>query len=174
MKGTILETPFKDNIVKSLSLGAIVKINGFIITARDASLKRLQDDLKKKKKFSLTAHTNVLYFCGPAPTPKGKIVGSCGPTTSSRMEEYFEMLFKAGIKGIIGKGPISQTALTLCKKNNISYFITTGGAGAYLSTFVKSKEIIAYRDLGPESILKLEIDEFPCVVASIKGNTIFK
>ncbi len=174
MKGTIIETPIKDNITKTLSLGALVKINGFLTTARDASLKKLKDDIKKKKKFKLTAHTNVLYFCGPSPTQKGKIIGSCGPTTSIRMEEYFEMLFKAGIKILIGKGPLSKVALNLFKKNNASYFITTGGAGAYLSTFIKSKEIIAYKDLGPEAILKLEVNEFPCIVASLKGTTIFK
>ncbi|MBU1077867.1 MAG: FumA C-terminus/TtdB family hydratase beta subunit [Spirochaetes bacterium] len=174
MKGTTIETPFKDNILKSLSIGALVKIKGIIVTARDASLKRLKEDMKKKKKLSFINETNVLYFCGPAPTPKGKVIGSCGPTTSARMEEYFEILFRSGVKGLIGKGPLSKEATSLCKKFNVVYLIVTGGAGAYLSSFVKTKDVISYKDLGPEAILKLEVDELPCIVASMKGNTIFK
>ena len=174
MKEIVLQTPLKDNIIKSLSIGSIVKIKGLLVTARDASLKRLKNEVRKKKKLNLNNVTNIVYFCGPSPTPKGKIIGSCGPTTTMRMEEYFYMLIKMGFKGIIGKGPISRESLILLKKNNVPYFIATGGAAAYLSTFIKTKEVIAYRELGPEAILKLEIDGFPCIVASINGNTIFK
>ncbi len=174
MKATIIKTPLKDNIIKSLNIGDLVKINGVLVTARDSSLKRLNEDIKKKKKIKLISNTNIIYFCGPSPTQKGKIIGACGPTTSARMEEYFEMLFKIGIKSIIGKGPISKESLLLIKKYNIIYFVATGGAGAYLSSFIKAKDVISYKDLGPESILKLEVNEFPCIVASLKGNTIFK
>lgn len=174
MKEIILETPLKNNIIKNLSIGSIIKIKGLLITARDASLKRLKNEAKKKKKLHINNLTNIIYFCGPSPTPKGKIIGSCGPTTTIRMEEYFTMLIKLGIKGIIGKGPISKEAIILLKKNNVAYFVATGGAAAFLSTFVKAKEVIAYKELGAEAILKLEVDGFPCIAACIKGNTIFK
>jgi len=173
MKEIALEAPLKNNIVKNLPLGSIVKLKGFLVTVRDASLNRLKTD-KKKKRFNICNISNIIYFCGPSPTQKGKIIGSCGPTTSARMEEYFSLLAKFGIKGIIGKGPISKESRTLLKKYNIAYFITTGGAAAFLSNFIKAKEVIAYKELGAEAILKLEVDGFPCITAAVKGNTIFK
>ncbi len=174
MKEIVIETPIKNNIIKSISIGSIVKITGFLITARDASLKRMQNDLKKRRKNLLRNISNIIYFCGPSPTPKGKVIGSCGPTTTARMEEYFPLLISAGIKIIIGKGPISKKSLILLKKNNVAYCIATGGAASYLSTFIKAKAVVAYKELGPESVLKLEVDQFPCIMAAIKGNSIFK
>lgn len=175
MKEIAIQTPLKNNVIKSLKVGTIVKIKGLLVTARDASLKRFRNDLEKnKKKPNIIGQTNIIYFCGPSPTPRGKIIGSCGPTTTARMEEYFQMLIKVGIKGIIGKGPISKEAVALLKKNNVVYFIATGGAAAYLSTFIKAKDVIAYKDLGAESILKLEVDQFPCITAVVKGNSLFK
>lgn len=174
MKEVAIETPLKNNTMKSLTNGTIVKIKGYIITARDASLKRFKKDYKKRRKPNLNNISNIIYFCGPSPTGKGQIIGSCGPTTTARMEEYFPILIRAGIRGIIGKGPISKEAVILLKKHNVVYMIATGGAAAYLSTFVTAKEVIAYKDLGPESILKLEVDEFPCISAAYKGHSIFK
>lgn len=174
MKEILIETPIKDNVVKDIQPGALVKITGYIYTIRDASLSKLKEDVTKKKKFPFPTAKSVIYFCGPSPTQKGKIIGACGPTTTARMEAYFEMLLKAGIKGFIGKGPISNEAINLLKRNNAIYFVATGGAGAFLSTFVKSKEVIAYKDLGAQAVHKIDVKNFPVITASIRGTTVFK
>jgi fumarate hydratase subunit beta len=106
----------------------------------------------------------VIYYCGPTETPRGKIIGAAGPTTSSRMDEFTPVLLKQGLKGMIGKGSRSKEVIAAIKKYKAVYFLTFAGCGALLSKYIKRKTLLAYKDLGPESILKLEVKDFPLIV----------
>ncbi len=173
MKEIIIESPVKSNISSKLEPGNKVKIRGTLYTMRDATLANIEIDIKKKKsQFNIYKNT-IIYFCGPSPAPKKKKIGSCGPTTTQRMEKYIPLLSKMGIKAIIGKGKVSNSFLELLKKYNIVYLLAVGGAGAYLTTFIKESSIIAYKQLGPEAIYQLEVEDFPCIVAANKGKQIF-
>lgn len=174
MKEITIKVPMMDNSIHSLTIKDFVKITGRIFTLRDASAIKLKEELSKKKRLSFNLAKTLIYFCGPSPSPKGKIIGACGPTTTERFEEYFEILLKQGVKGFIGKGSISEQAINLLKKYNAVYFLATGGAGAYLSTFVKAKEVVGHKDLGPEAIFQLDVEDFPTIVGSAKGKTIFQ
>ncbi len=116
----------------------------------------------------------VIYYCGPTPAKPGQIIGSAGPTTSLRMDIYTPALFKYGLKGTIGKGKRSKEVVEAMKKNKAVYFVAVGGAGAFLSKRIKKAEVIAYPELGPEAIYRLEIENFPVMVANdICGNDLF-
>ncbi len=174
MKEVILETPVSTSNINRLELGARVAINGTIYTARDATFNVLKDELKKKKNLVNSLKNSIIYLCGPSPAPKKRLIGSCGPTTTQRMEPYVSLLSKLGVKAIIGKGKISASFLSALKKHNIAYLMAVGGAGAYLTTFIKDASIVAYKNLGPEAVYKLEVENFPCIVAANKGKQIFR
>lgn len=173
MKEILIKTPLADNVIRGLTVREIAKISGTLYTIRDSSILKLKEELSRKKKAPFCLDRSLVYFCGPSPTQKGKVIGACGPTTTQRFEDYLEALLKAGVKGFMGKGPVSPSAVNLMKKHNAVYFVTTGGAGAYLATFVRSREVIAFKDLGPEAVHKLEVKDFPAIVASAKGKSIF-
>jgi fumarate hydratase subunit beta len=142
----------------------MVLLNGPLLTARDAAHKRLADSLKSGKKIPVLLKGETVYYVGPTPHRKGEAIGSCGPTTSSRMDPFTPLLLKNGLIGMIGKGERSKEVNMAIKKHKAVYFITIGGAGAYLSEKVKSAKVIAYKDLGPEAIYRLEIKDFPAIV----------
>jgi fumarate hydratase subunit beta len=150
---------------QSLKAGQEVLFSGTIYTARDQAHKRLCEAIKKGQKLPIDLKDTVIYYCGPTKTPKGKIIGSCGPTTSSRMDAFTNLLLAQGLRGMIGKGSRSQEVKEAIKKYQGIYFITYAGCGALLSKYVKSAKTVAYRDLGPEAILKLEVENFPLIVA---------
>ncbi len=161
-------------LVKDLKVGQVLSLNGTIYTARDQAHKRLVEALKKGQKLPLDLKGQLIYYCGPTQTPKGKIIGSCGPTTSSRMDEFTPDLLRIGLKGMIGKGNRSKEVIAAIKKYKAAYFVTFAGCGALLSRFVTKKELVAYKDLGPEAIYKLEVRNFPLVVAiDPQGKNIF-
>jgi fumarate hydratase subunit beta len=167
-----ITSPLTDKIIKSLNVGDEVIISGVIYTARDAAHKRLVLDIKKPP---LILKDQIIYYCGPTPAMPGRPVGSAGPTTSGRMDEFIGPLLKAGLKGMIGKGPRSREARDLMKKHKAVYFVATGGAGALLARHIKSSNVIAYPDLGPESIHEFNVLDFPVIVANdIKGRDIFE
>ena len=115
-----------------------------------------------------------MYYCGPTPAPKDKVIGSCGPTTSSRMDDFTLDLLRVGLKGMIGKGRRSLEVRRAIKRYGAVYFLAIGGAGALLSKRITSVEVIAYDDLGTEAIRKLEVIDFPAVVAyDVAGNTVY-
>jgi len=173
MKKIIL--PLTENVIKSLCAGDEVYISGIIYTARDQAHKRLAEALVNNRKPSIDLKSSVIYYCGPAAAPKNKIIGSCGPTTSSRMDEFTPFLLKAGLRGMIGKGKRSKEVLDAIKKYKAVYFLAYAGCGALLTKYVKSKKLIAYKDLGPEAIYKLEVKDFPVIVGiDSKGNDIYK
>jgi len=128
----------------------------------------------KGKKLPLDLEEQIIYYCGPTATPPGKAIGSCGPTTSSRMDEFVEPLLKQGLSGMIGKGRRSKRVRELIKKHRAVYFIAPAGCGALLAQKVISKKLVAFKDLGPEAIYKLEVKDFPLIVAiDSKGNSMY-
>ena len=156
--------PLTKNIIKTLRLGEEVLLNGPVLTARDAAHKRLAETLKANKKLPVSIKNETIYYTGPTPARPGKIIGSCGPTTSARMDPFTPILLRHGLLGMIGKGERTKEVCSLIKKFNSVYFITIGGAGAYLSEKVESKKVVAYKDLGPEAIHRLILKDFPAIV----------
>ena len=160
-----LDTPLTEEVRRSLRAGDRVLISGTIYTARDMAHKRLVELISKKQKLPFGLHNQIIYYTGPTPAREGEIIGSCGPTTSFRMDKYTPMLLKAGLGGTIGKGQRSEDVISaLCKYKSV-YFAAIGGAGALLSTKVKSAKLVAYEDLGCEAIRQLEVVDFPVIVA---------
>lgn len=165
MKKTI-KTPLSEKIISELNAGDIVQITGYLYTARDAAHKRLVALIKDNQPLPFDLQGAVIYYVGPTPPPPGRVIGSAGPTTSSRMDIYAPLLIERGLKGMIGKGGRSAAVKEAIQKHKAVYFIATGGAGALLSRHIKSAEIVAYEDLGPEAIRKLYVEDFPAIVAN--------
>ena len=164
-----LYLPLTKGIVRTLKRGEEVLLTGPILTCRDAAHKRLIESLKADKKLPISIKGETIYYTGPTPARPGEIIGSCGPTTSSRMEPFIPELLKCGLRGIIGKGELSEEIASLIRKHGAVYFTTIGGIGAYLAGKVTSSKVIAYEDLGTEAIRRLMIEDFPAIVR-IKGN----
>ncbi|HOP86114.1 MAG TPA: Fe-S-containing hydro-lyase [Syntrophorhabdaceae bacterium] len=171
----IITTPLDDEVIKGLRAGDKVFLTGFIYTARDAAHKRFIDAIERNEPLPIDLNGQIIYYCGPSPAPPGKVIGACGPTTSSRMDAYSPRLLSLGLKGMIGKGKRSQAVREAITKYNAVYFGATGGAGALLSKSVVSSEVIAYEDLGPEAIVKLGVDKMPLfVINDIYGNDLYE
>ncbi|OGX40702.1 MAG: fumarate hydratase [Omnitrophica WOR_2 bacterium RIFCSPLOWO2_01_FULL_41_12] len=157
-----------------LKVGEKINFSGILYTARDQAHKRLAEAIKKNKKLPIDLRGQIIYYCGPTKTPQGKIIGSCGPTTSSRMDEFTPILLKAGLKGMIGKGSRSKEVIAAIKKYKGVYFLTYAGCGALLSRYVKKAKPVAYKDLGPEAIYRLEVQDFPLIVGiDSQGRSIY-
>jgi len=170
-----IQTPLSSDKIKNLKAGDEILLSGTIYIARDQAHKKLKNVLLNKKKLPFFLQEQIIYYCGPTPTPLGKIIGSCGPTTSSRMDRFTPLLLKKGLKGIIGKGRRGKDVIRAIKKHNAIYFVAFGGCGALLSTFVKKKKLVAYPNLGAEAIYCLEVEDFPLIVGvDGQGRSIFK
>ncbi|MFH0791249.1 MAG: FumA C-terminus/TtdB family hydratase beta subunit [Candidatus Omnitrophota bacterium] len=170
-----LNTPLLRDNIKNLNLGEKVFLSGLIYTARDQAHKRLAEEIKKGGRLSFDPKDKIIYYCGPAKTPQGKVIGSCGPTTSSRMDEFTPELIKAGLIGMIGKGKRSLEVIEAIKKYKSVYFLAYAGCGALLSKYVKKTKPFAYEDLGPEAIYELEVKDFPLIVGiDAKGRDIYR
>lgn len=159
-----ITTPITEETVSELNAGDYVYITGTIYTARDAAHKRLFEALQKGEELPIDLKNNTLYYLGPSPAREGQVIGSAGPTTSSRMDKYTPMLLEKGLKGMIGKGKRSPEVIEAMEKNHAVYFAAIGGAGALLSKCIKKAEVIAYEDLGTEAIRKLEVEKLPVIV----------
>jgi fumarate hydratase subunit beta len=169
-----LKTPFSDPEVEKLRAGDRVLISGIIYTGRDAAHKRLFDLLKEGKDLPFDIQGQIIYYVGPTPAKPGQAFGSAGPTTSYRMDAYSPTLMERGLKGMIGKGMRSDTVKEAMKKYKAVYFAATGGAGALLAKRVKKAEVVAYEDLGPEAIRKLEVEDLPVIVVNdVRGNDLY-
>lgn len=169
-----LTTPLTDGDVKSLKIGDRVLLNGVIYTGRDAAHKRLSDLLKEGKNFPFDIRGQIIYYVGPTPARPGQVFGSAGPTTSYRMDAYAPALIEKGLKGMIGKGMRSDAVKEAMKKHQAVYFAATGGAGALLAKKVKKAEVVAYEDLGPEAIRRLEVEDLPVIVINdVRGNDLY-
>ncbi len=170
-----IETPLEEDVVQRLEAGQKVFLSGFIYTARDAAHKRFFDALSKGQSLPMDIRNQVIYYCGPSPAPPGRVIGACGPTTSSRMDAYAPELIALGLKGMIGKGKRSQSVRDALALHKAVYFGATGGAGALLSKCVVSSEVIAYEDLGPEAVVKLGVRDFPLfVINDVFGRDLYQ
>lgn len=159
-----INTPLDEKQIAGIVAGDEVTLTGIIYTARDQAHKRLAEANNRKERLPINLKGAIIYYCGPAGTPKGKIIGSCGPTTSRRMDEFTPLLLSLGLKGMIGKGNRSEEAAAAIKKYKAVYFLAYAGCGALLSKYVKKAEPVAYKDLGPEAIYRLEVEDFPLIV----------
>ena len=155
--------------------GDTIYYTGVIYTARDAAHMRLEEMYKRGEKLPVDFSNSLIYYAGPTPTPPNKAVGSIGPTTASRMDKFAYLMKEFGVIGTIGKGPRGSQCKATYQKDKILYFITTGGCGALLSKCVKKCDIIAFSDLGTESIKRLEVENFPITLAyDYNNNDIFE
>jgi fumarate hydratase subunit beta len=170
-----LRTPLSDTDVEKLKAGDKVLLNGVIYTGRDAAHKRLFDLLKQGKPLPMELKGQVIYYVGPAPAKPGQVIGSAGPTTSGRMDAYSPKLIEVGLKGMIGKGMRKKEVIEAIKKYKAVYFAATGGAGALLAKAIKKAQVVAYEDLGPEAINRLEVEDFPVIVVNdTQGNDLYQ
>ena len=169
-----LKTPLSDDDVDKLTIGDKVLITGVIYTGRDEAHKRLTDLIKEGKELPMDVKGQIIYYVGPAPSRPGKPSGSAGPTTSYRMDAYAPKLMELGMKGMIGKGNRAPEVIEAMKKYKAIYFGATGGAGAVLARSIKKATVVAYEDLGPEAIHRLEVENFPAVVINdTRGNDLY-
>ena len=170
-----INMPLTEETTKSLNAGDRVSISGTIFTGRDAAHKRMIEDLKRGKPLPFDINNQTIYYTGPTPTKPGQIIGSSGPTTSYRMDDYTPTLLDLGLRGMIGKGERSKEVVDSMIKNSAVYFAVIGGAGALISNSIKKVEIIAYEDLGTEAIRKLEVENLEGIVAiDSKGNNLYE
>jgi fumarate hydratase subunit beta len=175
MSAIRITTPIDEGVIEKLKAGDFVLISGVIYTARDAAHKRMVEALKKGEELPFDLKGQIIYYAGPAPAKPGKPIGSIGPTTSYRMDPYAPKLLEAGLKGMIGKGTRSKEVVEAIKKFKGVYFGAVGGAAAYLARCVKSAEVIAYEDLGPEAVRRLVVEDFPAfVINDIHGNDLYR
>lgn len=158
-------TPFDDGIVESLHAGDEVLLSGIVYTARDAAHKRMAAMIARGERLPFDPRGAVLYYVGPTPAKPGNACGSAGPTTSGRMDSLTPMLLERGLKGMIGKGVRSPAVIESMKANKAVYFAAIGGLGALLSKRIKSVRVVAFEDLGPESLKIMELEDFPVTVA---------
>lgn len=164
----------KSNAEK-LNAGDTVYLSGTVYTSRDAAHKRIFELLDRGEELPFELEGACIYFAGPTPTPEGMVIGSCGPTTSGRMDPYSPRLLDLGLAGMIGKGERNEAVCQALVRNGAVYFCAVGGAGAVCARSVVSCEEIAFKDLGCESVKRLEIKDFPVVVAiDSKGGNLFR
>lgn len=158
----------------SMKVGDKVLLSGTVYTARDAAHKKFAELLDKGEELPMKIRGAAIYYAGPTPAPEGKAIGSCGPTTSSRMDKFSPRLLDLGLGAMIGKGERSTEVVEAIKRNKATYFCAIGGAGALASSCIKKCEVIAFPELGCESVKKLEFFEFPLTVAiDSEGSDIF-
>ena len=170
-----ISIPLSDEVISSLRSGDQVLISGWIYTARDAAHKRFIETLQAGEALPFDIRGQVIYYCGPSPAPPGRVIGAAGPTTSGRMDSYTPTLLSLGLKGMIGKGKRSQGVREAIVQHKAVYFGATGGAGALLSRAVLSYEIVAYEEMGPEAVARLEVKELPLfVINDMYGNDLYE
>ena len=170
-----IQVPLLEQDIEELKAGDYMYLTGTIYTARDAAHKRMYDSMKKGESLPIDLKGNVLYYLGPSPAREGQVIGSAGPTTSSRMDKYTPDMLDAGLKGMVGKGKRSPEVIEAMKRNHAVYFAAVGGAGALLSKCIKEAEVVAYDDLGTEAIRKLYIENLPVIVVIDKdGNNLYE
>lgn len=170
----ILELPADEAALKKLKVGQMIYINGIIYTARDQAHMRMIKELNEGIPLPISLSNTAIYYCGPTPKRPDKIVGAIGPTTSSRMDKNTIPLLEKGMKVMIGKGKRSEEVIDGMKKYKAVYLCAIGGAGALYANCIKKFEVAGYEDLMAEAIYKLEVENFPAVVAiDTQGNNIF-
>ncbi len=175
MKIRHITTPLDSETIRLLRAGEKVLLSGVVYAARDAAHRRFADAMAAGRPLPLDLTGQVIYYCGPTPAPPGRVIGAAGPTTSSRMDVYVPSLLTQGLRGMIGKGRRSEEVREAIGQHEAVYFGATGGAGALLSKAVRAYETVAYEDLGPEAVAKLDVEDFPLfVVIDVLGNDLYE
>lgn len=170
-----IQVPLQEKDIEELRVGDYVYLTGTIYTARDAAHKRMYESMKKGETLPIELRGNVLYYLGPSPAREGQVIGSAGPTTSSRMDKYTPDMLDAGLKGMVGKGKRSTEVVEAIKRNHAVYFAAVGGAGALLAQCIKEAQVVTYEDLGTEAIRRLYIEDLPVIVVIDKeGNNLYE
>lgn len=170
-----IKAPLEKEIVKTLRAGDYVYITGTIYTARDAAHKRMDETLREGKELPVPLKDEIVYYMGPSPARDGRVIGSAGPTTASRMDKYTPKLLDLGLGGMIGKGKRSKEVIDTIIRNQSVYFAAVGGAGALLSKCIQESEVVAYDDLGTEAIRRLTVKNFPVIVViDCEGNNLYE
>ena len=170
-----IDNPLTIETCRNLSAGDTVLLSGTVFTGRDVAHRRLFEALQRGEALPVDLENAVIFYAAPTPAPPGRVIGSVGPTTSSRMDAYTPALLKAGLRGMIGKGKRSSEVREAIRRYGAVYFGAMGGIAALLSRCVKEVEIIAYKDLGPEAMMQLEVAEFPLVVINdSKGGDLYE
>lgn len=169
-----IEAPLTKETAQNLKCGDKVLISGRIYTARDAAHKRMIQSLENGEGLPFDVNQQIIYYAGPTPAKPGRIIGSCGPTTSCRMDAYAPKLIELGLAGMIGKGERSSEVIEAMKKHGAVYFGAIGGAGALIAESVRKVEVVAYDDLGTEAIRCLTVEDLPAVVIiDCQGNSLY-
>ena len=163
------------NYASVLKAGDRVILSGTVYTSRDAAHKRIFELLDKGEKLPFELEGACIYFAGPTPTPDGMVIGSCGPTTSGRMDVYSPRLLDLGLAAMIGKGQRNEAVCEAIVTNKAVYFCAIGGAGALYAKHIIGCEEIAFKDLGCESVKRLVLEDFPVVVGiDSSGGSLFR
>lgn len=170
-----IRLPLTEEDIFNLKAGESVLLSGTILTGRDCAHKRICEYLDRGDPLPFSLKGETIYYAGPCPAPEGKACGSCGPTTSARMDSFTPRLLSLGLKGMIGKGERSEEVVQAIARNRAVYFAAIGGAGALYGNAVKKSELIAFADLLSEAVYRFEIEDFPCVVAvDCRGDSIYE
>lgn len=171
----IINLPLKQNDIDCLNAGDTVLITGYIYTARDAAHKKLTEIIESGSDLPFEISGAMIYYAGPCPAKPGEIIGSAGPTTSTRMDIYTPLLLAKGLKGMIGKGERSSDVVDSIVKHGAVYLGATGGAGALISKCITKSEVIAFEELGTEAVRKIYVENFPAIVIIDRnGNNLYK
>jgi fumarate hydratase subunit beta len=165
-KSVKLTPPLTDKDVMELEIGDRVLISGVLYTARDSAHKRLMDMLAAGQELPVDLKGQILYYVGPSPARPGRVIGAAGPTTASRMDSYTPTLLALGLKAMIGKGKRSPEVIAALQHYKAVYLGATGGAGALIAKCVQNAEVVAFPELGPEAIHRLEVEDFPAIVVN--------
>jgi fumarate hydratase subunit beta len=170
-----IDTPFGEELVRSLRAGQRLLISGVAYSCRDLAHKRMVDAIQSGGELPFDPDGQVIYYAGPTPARPGNQVGAIGPTTSYRMDPYVEPLLRGGLRAMIGKGVREAQIKDLLAEHGAVYLVATGGVGALLASRVRRAEVIAYEELGPEAVRRLDLNEFPvCVAYDTVGGDIFR
>jgi fumarate hydratase subunit beta len=169
-----IRLPLTEAAIAGLKAGDNVLLSGVLYVARDAAHRRMAEALESGETLPFDIRGQTIYYMGPSPAKPGRVIGSAGPTTSTRMDSYTPRLLAGGLKGMIGKGVRSDEVKEAIKRHKAIYFAAVGGAGALLSRTIIKSEVIAYSDLGPEAVLRLEVKDFPAtVINDIHGGDLY-
>ena len=170
-----LETPLRLKDVEPLKCGDVVRLHGVLYAARDAAHARMKEAVERGELLPFDPEGQVVYYTGPAPARPGRALGPAGPTTASRMDPYAPSLIEHGLRGMIGKGVRSEEVLKSMRRHGCVYFGAVEGTAALLAECVKEAEVVAHKDLGPEAILRLVVEEFPVVVVNdLHGGDLYR
>ena len=170
-----IRLPLTEEEISGLKAGEGVLLSGTILTGRDCAHKRICKYLDRGEKLPFDFKGETIYYAGPCPAPAGKACGSCGPTTSARMDAVAPRLLDLGLKGMIGKGERSEEVREAIVKNKCVYFAAIGGAGALYGNAIRKSELVAFPDLLSEAVYRFQIEDFPCIVAiDCRGKSVYQ